>query len=260
MEVVFETAEGRRFEQEIWFFSSVLEMKEKIEKLHGFPVARQTLVFDGKVLENERDTEYYGIMHGSRILVRLEPDPNPPASAAEVSIAIPSHKTQFKISVDAASETVNRLKERIADRLAGETGDRMSTSRLVLLHAGGELQDQWRLAECGVWCGSEIEVTVKAPGGTAAVGHGARKVRLAVQLAGPGTKRVSVEVNPADNVGELRKELNRLREKQHFNLPAEGFFFIYNQNVMDEDRSFRWHDVRPGDVIEVFNGSVTGGT
>jgi len=38
-----------------------------------------------------------------------------------------------------------------------------------------------------------------------------------------------------------------------------GYFFVYKQNVMDEDRTLRWHEVKNGDTIEIFNGTVTGG-
>ncbi|XP_028189410.1 ubiquitin domain-containing protein 7SL RNA2-like isoform X2 [Glycine soja] len=75
-----------------------------------------------------------------------------------------------------------------------------------------------------------------------------------------GTKKVPVEVNASDNVGELRKELQKLHQRVQFHLPQDGYFFIYKQNVMDDDRSFRWHHVAQGDTIEIFNGSVTGGS
>lgn len=49
MDVIFETSKGRRFEIEVGFFDTVLEMKEKIQKYEGFPVAQQTLVFKDQV-------------------------------------------------------------------------------------------------------------------------------------------------------------------------------------------------------------------
>ncbi|XP_075664110.1 ubiquitin domain-containing protein 7SL RNA1-like isoform X2 [Castanea sativa] len=88
---------------------------------------------------------------------------------------------------------------------------------------------------------------------------GSKKLKLLV-LPKCGTKKIPVEMNASDNVGELRKELQKLQEKLQFSLPQEGYFFIYKQNVMDDDRSFRWHHVGQGDTIEVFNGSVTGGS
>jgi len=58
----------------------------------------------------------------------------------------------------------------------------------------------------------------------------------------------------------LRNELEKLQQRVNFQLPPEGYFFIYKQNVMEERESFLWHNVRNGDSIEIFNGSVTGGS
>nr|XP_009597486.1 ubiquitin domain-containing protein 7SL RNA2-like [Nicotiana tomentosiformis] len=88
--------------------------------------------------------------------------------------------------------------------------------------------------------------------------NGSKKIRIMV-LSKCGTKKIPIEVNPSDNVGHLRKELQILNQKLELDLPKEGYFFIYKQNVMDDDYSFRWHHVSQGDTIEIFNGSVTGG-
>lgn len=85
-----------------------------------------------------------------------------------------------------------------------------------------------------------------------------RMMRVMVQPKS-ASKKIPVEVYPGDNVGQLRKELQKLHSQKNIQLPQEGYFFIFKQNVMDDDRSFRWHDVRHGDTIEIFNGSVTGG-
>lgn len=85
-----------------------------------------------------------------------------------------------------------------------------------------------------------------------------RMMRVMVQPKS-ASKKIPVEVYPGDNVGQLRKELQKLHSQMNIQLPQEGYFFIFKQNVMDDDRSFRWHDVRHGDTIEIFNGSVTGG-
>ncbi|KAK8918339.1 hypothetical protein KSP39_PZI021433 [Platanthera zijinensis] len=77
MDVEIETEEGLRFKQEIWFFATVLEIKEVIQKYHGFPISRQILVFNGNVLEDEHDTEHYEILEGSRILLQLKKEPVP---------------------------------------------------------------------------------------------------------------------------------------------------------------------------------------
>ncbi|KAF8081722.1 hypothetical protein N665_0869s0004 [Sinapis alba] len=66
----------------------------------------------------------------------------------------------------------------------------------------------------------------------------------------PGRKFL-LEVNAADNVEELKKEL-----EYQFNLPAEGYFLLHNERVLDDDKSFIINRVANGDTIEIFPGPV----
>ena len=85
--------------------------------------------------------------------------------------------------------------------------------------------------------------------------------KLKVNVMSKCGKKIALEMNPLNNVGELRKELHKVIRNSNgsFRLPEDGYFFIYKQNVMEEDQSFRWHRVAQGDTIEIFNGCVTGG-
>ncbi|MQM13252.1 hypothetical protein Taro_046177 [Colocasia esculenta] len=275
MDVIFETLEGSAFSIEVWFFSTVLEMKEKIQKYHGFPVTRQRLVFDGRVMEDERDTEYYGVLHGSRIRLFLDSPTDPTASGASdraAAVAVKAEqqaeskvrvqvrnlatRRQLTVELDAAVDTAAQLRERVQE------AEGIPVGRFGLFLSGVELQDNRVLADYGVADLSEVTLAPRALPSSAAGASGPapnKKMRVMV-LPKSGTKKIPVEVNGGDNVSELRRELQRLQARLGFELPTEGYFFIYKQNVMDEDRSFRWHDVRPGDTIEIFNGSVTGGT
>ncbi|KAF3780886.1 Ubiquitin-like protein-NEDD8-like protein [Nymphaea thermarum] len=47
MDVVFEVC-NNKYTIEISFFDTVQEMKERVERKHGFPIARETLVYNGK--------------------------------------------------------------------------------------------------------------------------------------------------------------------------------------------------------------------
>ncbi|WJX72034.1 hypothetical protein P8452_55956 [Trifolium repens] len=110
---------------------------------------------------------------------------------------------------------------------------------------------------------SEVEVSFKPPGPTVPtmVGggdEGSKKLKLVV-LPKSGTKKIPVEMNASDNVGESQ-ELQKLNQRLQFHLPQDGYFFIFTQNVIDDDKSFlRWHHVSQGDTIEIFHGSVTEG-
>ncbi|XVE51160.1 hypothetical protein DITRI_Ditri02bG0016900 [Diplodiscus trichospermus] len=269
MDVIFEPQRGRPFSIEIGFFDTVLEIKEKVQKYQGISVASQTLVFNGKVLEDEQDVEYCEILQNSRIQLIVTPEPNKlqlnteqssSSKKIQLNINIPSSQASVPIEMD-VNETISRLKEKIHEM------EPFPVNRLVVQSSGAELQDHLSLRDCELTDNTEIDVNVKpSPTGSgtgsasaAAATMGSKRLKIMV-LTKCGTKKIPVEVNASDNVGELRKELQKLHQRVHFHLPQEGYFFIYKQNVMDEDRSFRWHQVAQGDTIEIFNGSVTGGS
>ncbi|XP_037438656.1 polyubiquitin-B-like [Triticum dicoccoides] len=110
----------------------------------------------------------------------------------------------------------------------------------------------------------EVRVVVRQPPPPPACdnGNGAAKVnkpqqRMSVEVKW-GAKTATLEVSDMDAVKELRAELGGAAP--HLLLPDDGaYFFIYKQNVMEEERTLRWHDVKSGDTIEIFNGRVTGG-
>ncbi|XP_058072338.1 polyubiquitin-like [Magnolia sinica] len=258
MDVIFETSKGKTFIIEVGYFDTVLEMKEKIEKYEGIPIDRQTLVFNGQAMSDDRDTEFYEVLLGSHIHLMIESNSEKPIKIEEppsklnVSIKIPSSKRHFVLEVD-ITDTVNQLKERIHE------SEGIPVSRFVLFVAGVELQDHRSMGEYGVTEHSEINVILKPLPPQSVAGPASKKLKLMVQPK-CGTRKIPVEVSASDNVGELKKELQRLHHQLHFHLPQEGYFFIYKQNVMEDERTFRWHDVRQGDTIEIFNGSVTGGS
>lgn len=263
MDVFFETRTGKSFSIEIGFFDSVLEIKEKVQKYQGIPIARQTLIFKGQSLEDDGNVENCELLHNSRIQLIIAPEnpgkteesPATPSTKILLILRMPTSKKQVEMDVD---DTILQLKEKINDV------ESVTNSRLSLYLHGNELHDNQSLRYYEITGNSEIDVVIKpsqtttilpaTSGGTI----NSKKLKLIV-LTQCGTKKIPVEMNGSDNVGELRKELQRLQEILHFHLPPEGYFFIYKQNVMDDDRSFRWHHVGSGDMIEIFNGSVTGG-
>ncbi|KAH7545798.1 ubiquitin domain-containing protein 7SL RNA2 [Ziziphus jujuba] len=270
MDVIFEPQRRERFSIEVGFFDSVLEIKEKIQKYHNIPISNQTLIFNTQVLQDDHDVAYYEILQNSivHLIIASDHDNNIPTNSntiqdssssinkIQLALKIPTSKIHVLVEMD-ANDTIGTLKEKIQET------EGVPVSRLALHSGGTELHDHRCLRDCELSDNAEIEVsirhsqtTVSAQAGTAV---GPKKLRVMV-LPKCGTKKIPVEVNANDSVGELRKELQRLHQKLHFHLPQEGYFFIYKQNVMDDDKSFRWHHVAQGDTIEIFNGSITGGS
>ncbi|XP_008776096.1 polyubiquitin-like [Phoenix dactylifera] len=353
MDVIFETSRGRHFTIEIGFFDTVLEIKEKIHRYEGYPVSSQKLVFIGEELIDDRDTEHYKILQGSRLkLIVAEPDDGSQVRAGRVHVIvkIPISERQLLLEVN-VMDAVSRLKERIQEF------EGIPENQFALFYGTIELQDNRALADYGVTEQSEVNVvtnpflpdydtiklqyyraladyrvteqsevnvvikpflpgyvTIELQHNRALADHGVTEqsevnVVTRPYLSGYGTielqdnqaladygateqsevnvvtrpflpgpttstskklkllvmpkcrtKKIPVEVSASDNVSELRKELQRLQAHLQFHLPSEGYFFMYKQNVMDDNRTFHWHNVQPGDTIEIFNGSVTGGS
>ncbi|KAH7848768.1 hypothetical protein Vadar_007550 [Vaccinium darrowii] len=176
---------------------------------------------------------------------------------------MPTSKHGLNVEVN-SNDTVRHLKELLLNQMDGT----VPINRLILKFNGHDLKGDGGLLlhDYDISDGSEIEMGIRpSPATSSSTGSGnlsggsRRKMRVMVRSQ-CGSMKVPVEVRAGDNVGVLRNEVMKLVESGGFLVPADGFFFIYKQNVMDEDRSFRWHNVGPGDTIEVFNGSVSGGS
>ncbi|KAL5061668.1 hypothetical protein RYX36_023405 [Vicia faba] len=67
MDVTFEVHRGRKFSIEIGFFDTILEIKEKVLKYQGIPISKQTLIFNGQILQDDGDIWKCAIFQNSCI-------------------------------------------------------------------------------------------------------------------------------------------------------------------------------------------------
>ncbi|CAM0874675.1 unnamed protein product [Alopecurus aequalis] len=271
MEVTIETTKGRRFTIEVWYFSTVRRIKEYILKQEGIPVESQKLFFQGKELQDDHDTEHYSILQGSHVLLVLPDDATAPSPAATAVVHVvasaPSLGRSVALELE-ASCTVARLKEKLQERTDGA----LPAARLSVFFGKAEMEDDKALSEFDPPADAmEVRVVVRQPPPASPVcsnGASAAAVAKIINSLKPqqrmrvevkwGATTVTLQVRDTDVVKELRAELGRA--VPHLLLPNDGgYFFIYKQNVMEEDRTLRWHDVKSGDTIEIFNGRVTGG-
>ena len=118
------------------------------------------------------------------------------------------------------------------------------------------------LRDCQIYEFSEVVFSVK-PITTAANrsnGNGVVRKMSVVISTNDGAMKKVLEVNPHCIVRELRKEIEKLNQRNQFPLPPNNdYFFIYQQTLIDEDMSFKWNNVSHGGEIELFEGRVTGG-
>ncbi|CAN6200756.1 unnamed protein product [Urochloa humidicola] len=297
MDVTFATARGREFTIELWYFATVREVKEAVSAREGVPAASQRLFLGGRELDDDaRDAAHYGVLQGSRLLLLLPddpaaaaalPSPNSSPSATSSPTAAIAAAGVVRVAVTApaigrsvvalelrATDTAARVKELLQDRTDGA----LPAARTALFAGKAEMEDGRALADydppaadgavmelCAVVRQPQpAPATAVAPAASSGNGSGgaarSQQLRIAVKVKF-GARAVAMEVGAADVVRDLRKEVERMR------LPVRdggagaggGYFFVYKQNVMDEDRTLRWHDVKNGDTIEIFNGTVTGG-
>ncbi|CAG7862288.1 unnamed protein product, partial [Brassica rapa] len=206
MDVFFEVQRGPTFCIELGYWDTVLEIKQKIEKYQRIPVSKQTLFFQGKVLQDDHDIEQCAILNNSHLQI------------ISSSPGTDQHRNSNQVLKTEQSPPSN------------------STEPIIN--------------------GQDLPVMMARTNNN---NNNPKKLRVMV-LPKSGTMKIPVEVNASDNVGELRKELVKIQQRFQISLPQEGYFFIYKQNVMEDDRSFRWHRVDHGDTIEIFNGSVSGGS
>uniref|UniRef100_A0A0E0MLB1 Ubiquitin-like domain-containing protein n=1 Tax=Oryza punctata TaxID=4537 RepID=A0A0E0MLB1_ORYPU len=296
MDVTFETAAGRRFTVEIWFFSTVRRIKEYVERQEGIAAESQRLFFAGAEMDDNGDTERYSILQGSTVLLLLPEDGAAPAPSGgggggtkamvrvvvNAPAALAGKGGAVTLEVDAAACTVAGLKERVQERTDGA----LPAARVALMFGKVEMEDGRAVAEYvppGAVDGMAtvvVSAVVRPPPQPAAASPGAvnkkrpltpqpqqqqqqQPPRVTVNVKW-GAKAAAVEVSDMLAVKDLRAELVGggvgSGAAAHLPLPMDGgYFFIYKQNVMEEDRTLRWHDVKNGDTIEIFNGRVTGG-
>lgn len=273
MEVTFVPTRGSSFQLELGYFDTMLEIKDKIHHALGLPTSKQALVFNGALLRDDLNIHSSDILVRSQIhiLVAADAPPPPPDKKqppsddgdcnVQLLLKLPVSKLHIVLEMSLLS-TVRDLKQKIHDV------ERVPVARLVVHSNGAELPDAKSLEACELGDKSEINVTIRSspPASTAAApvavrtssgnaGGGSKKLRVFV-VTKCENEKIPVEVNSSDNVRELRKKLQKMK----IDLPQEGYFFIYKQIVMDDDRSFRWHHVCQGDIVEIFSGSVSGGS
>ncbi|KAL2926996.1 Ubiquitin domain-containing protein 7SL RNA1, partial [Bienertia sinuspersici] len=277
MDVIFVTPNRESFTIEIGYFDTVLEIKEKIQKYKNIPISQQTLIFHGKILEDNGDVASCVILHNSKIYLNIS-SPNDKQKSPEklrlktddfhpFSPIITSRKTQIVLNLPASKTHVyNKLCIDVdLNDSVEQLKKKLYKIEALYINKNIELQDHRRLREYELKDGSEIDVLMRLPSvptpnsmsNTNSMIN-SKKLKIFV-VSKCGTKKLPVEVNPQDKVQVLRKELEKLEQKGKFELPEEGYFFIYQQNVMEEKETFKWHGVRQDDTIDIFNGNVTGG-
>ncbi|KAH1140022.1 hypothetical protein GYH30_029080 [Glycine max] len=196
-----------------------------------------------KVLREEESFQFHGIRQAAVSIANAgDADATDAAATASVSGATESDREQM-----AENDVVGKLKKKIValKDMQGVAVDR------IVLYPG--------LTRGGMW-NPNIDVFLKwSVPVTRGSSSASRKQMVVLMPLHSNLANVVVEVNPMDNVSSvLKNQMKKLEEKLMFRLAQYGtYFFLYKEEVMNQQETFEWHGVRDGDSIRVFVGYVT---
>ncbi|KAK7280196.1 hypothetical protein RJT34_25258 [Clitoria ternatea] len=166
-------------------------------------------------------------------------------SPRRITLRVKVPKVDHRIGVEVdVRDTVRKLKEKILERVEMKG---VKPENIVLQMDAEFLEnDNELLQDCGVNSDcAKIDVVIE---------------NLKVKVLPMRTDEViETDVYDEDKVEVLRRKLEVWRMALEFPLPRDGgYFFIHKQRVMEENMSFKWHNVQQGDTIDTFDGYVTG--
>lgn len=225
----------------------VVEIKRKIEQIHGVPVASQILTVSGWELVDGLDMEDYPIVtEGTKVDLTIKPM-EPHANKMQITVKFSARK--FNIEVD-RTDTVRSLKEKI------HIIDSTPIKRMTLYFSGTELDEDFRiLSEYGIRQFSEIVVFLKTMNRSRDEPP-TRKLSLVVQTSSSllNAATIPLEMRDTSTVHDLKLLLISRKV-----LPVDDYLFIHRQRIMHDSCSLRWHGVENGDCLYVFKGTVSRG-
>ncbi|GMN25517.1 hypothetical protein TIFTF001_045956 [Ficus carica] len=184
----------------------------------------------------------------------------------------PENGAPFTMVVD-FYDTIKEIKLKIQHYYAIPAAEQIFTLN------GRVLPDDGDTDSCEIYQNSRIAITiadkkvalrVKIPTPTPHITaiempehHTVRNLKDKILESKPSLRSVTRAVLVLQCKGRELHEDRRLAECDVSGEDAvveQEYFFIHVQDVMDDDKSFRWHGVSQDDIIDVFPGSVTYGS
>ncbi|CAL5188739.1 unnamed protein product [Lathyrus oleraceus] len=247
MKIVIATRVNQFF-IEVGTQETVVEIKRKIEQIHGVPVAYQILTVSGWELVDGLDMEDYPIVtEGTKIDLTVKQGESHIIncnSKMQIIVKFPAKRTNIEVD---QTDTVHSLKEKI------HIIDSAPIKRMSLFFLGKELDDDFRnLNEYGICEFSEIIVFLKTMNRSKE--PASTKVSFVVQTSSSllNAATIPLEMRDISTINDL-KQLLLCRKI----LPVDDYLFVHRQRIMRDTCSLRWHGVENGDYLYVFKGTVS---
>ncbi|KAF8666525.1 hypothetical protein HU200_053642 [Digitaria exilis] len=216
----------------------------------------QQLFFMGRELQDDYDTEYYSILHGSHILLVIH-NASPAIvkahnSGVHVVVSVPSLGRRINLILQ-PSNNVSELKELLQEHTDGA----ILADQVTLFFNKVKMEEGKSLS---IYNSSvdmmEVDVVVSQPPHVnikEAKEPQCMKMKVKVKR---GAQMVILEMRNLDLIRELRTKLSKV--EPHFLQPVDGGgSFMYKQNVMDEDHTLHWYKFKSGDTIEILKGDIS---
>lgn len=260
MDVTFIRESGDSFTMELGHSETFLEVKKKIEKHRNIPISKQLFFFNDQLLQDDQIIWLSGVTDASTIHLHLTSDP-----PIRIQVQLYKSESSFPLEIN-LNNTVLQLKHKIHEVYTYIPVNEMSVQ--FSSFKGDHVFNNQSMQELRVSNNSIVYVfTVKnflepkkAPVATLPpvpkFSTSSRKLSLnVVPMAIRGKDDFIVDdIESCAEVSELRKFLECYNSSV---LPEDRrYFFIHNQSVMHEGKSFQWHGVEDGDTIELFDGHV----
>ncbi|WZZ41494.1 hypothetical protein YC2023_037753 [Brassica napus] len=282
MRVFVDTKFGATFTSDLSRINKLSDIKKRIENSHGIPVSTQKLFFDGvELLVDHYQLPTYRIVNNSHLLLEVRDDhvnnqmlhQSPYATQGFVPSMAMRNYDQAPPS-HASSSFFNQDPHTMAksNQVPQSHASAPFYNQDPLLHQPDVLESfsmdefleraplPWTSQETrkmdGSWPGTTGDnVNIQESSGkdneNQDLSPPPHKLTVIItQYDKPGSDFL-VDVNASDNVGELRKELEKMQQKYQLDLPAEGYFFMHKERVLVDDKSFSMNRVANGDTIEI---------